>query len=79
MNSGFLMPQRHLLYVQTKYISKTKKTDKNLMYWSLKKLPTKERKYYLIKIEIILINLKLNYGSTEFCTLCHCKAEPCGV
>lgn len=49
------------------------------MYWSLKKLPTKERKYYLIKIEIILINLKLNYGSTEFCTLCHCKAEPCGV
>lgn len=51
------------------------KKDENLMYWSLKKIPTKE----LTKIEIILINLKFNYGGTEFCTSWHCKAAPCGV
>lgn len=56
-----------------------KKEDKNLMYWSLQKPTTKERKYCLIKIEIILINLKFKYGSTEFRTSCHCKAEPRGV
>lgn len=75
MNSGFLMclmSQRHLLYVQEK------KEDKNLMYWSLQKPTTKERKYYLIKIEIILNNLKFNYRSAEFRILCYCKAEPRG-